>query len=102
MLHLVSATSSAWFSWAYAVCSTDGIEIPIIHNYLFSFLLAFIFSLGLTAAFVELSCCPGKLTIESGAYVMVLKAQPREKNSQDKLQDIFKGCDQGGWGGRGE
>ena len=71
--------------------STDGIEIPIIHNYLFSFLLSFIFSLGLKAAFVELLCCPGKkLTVESGAYVMVLKAQPREKNSQDKLQEILK------------
>lgn len=38
-----------------------------------------------------LSCHPGKkLTIESGAYVMVLKVQSKEKNSQDKLQEILK------------
>lgn len=40
---------------------------------------------------LELSRHPGKkLTIESGAYGMVLKAQPREKNSQDKQQEILK------------
>lgn len=40
---------------------------------------------------LELSCHPGKkLTVESGAYVTVLKVQSKEKNSQDKLQEILK------------